>query len=431
MLSQRNDLVVNLDSAAALPAPHPRLVPAEAVSLHHAGKLHEAALVYQAVLERQPCHVTALNLLASIRQQQGDLEQAVRLLDLSLQVDPQQAPVVNNLGVAFRELEMVDKALLSFNRALTLSPNFLLARENRRRIEAELAALRRCEQEIATDPISSAFLARPPAYIFCYHKTGTILFSNVLQRLSARFGILTAKRGQLITRLPRRKQFVLFFHSALAEEANPAHQFRAVRIIRDPRDIWVSSYLYHRRCREPWCVHTQFDRSPPIGFPQADACMAHRPETWKQQFLARLDRKSYQQNLLDRDRDSGLLFELEGYTSCTLDEMRNWPFHGRPEVLEVKLEEICANFQPSMLSVFKHLGLSKEESKVALDLISNEDIGRMEDAQIAANPHIYSRQISKWRAMLSPSLLAEFERRFADLIVSLGYELSSFGRRSC
>jgi hypothetical protein len=45
----------------------------------------------------------------------------------------------------------------------------------------------------------------------------------------------------------------------------------------------------------------------------------------------------------------------------------------------------------------------------------------MDDAALARNPHIHSRQMSKWRDLLSPAQIANFEKRYGSLIAGLGY----------
>ena len=45
--------------------------------------------------------------------------------------------------------------------------------------------------------------------------------------------------GALVANLP---------HSLLGPSSS--HDLSAVRVVRDPRDVWISSYLYHRRTNE-------------------------------------------------------------------------------------------------------------------------------------------------------------------------------------
>jgi hypothetical protein len=120
----------------------------------------------------------------------------------------------------------------------------------------------------------------------------------------------------------------------------------------------------------------------------------HRSERWKRTYLSGLGGKSYQQNLLERDRNDGLRFELERYTDWTLEPMRAWRLR-TPALLEVKLEAIVQDFDRCMLDIFRHLGFTEAECEVALQVAASQDIARMADTDIMANQHIHSREISK------------------------------------
>ena len=147
--------------------------------------------------------------------------------------------------------------------------------------------------------------------------------------------------------------------------------------------------------------------------------MLHRPERWKRRWLAQLGGKSYQQNLLERAMADGLAFELASYTGCTLAAMQAW--RRLPSVLDVKLEDIAANFEATMAVIFRHLDFSGSAYEVAMRIAASEDINRMDDATLAANPHIYSRQLSKWRDMLSEAQIREFVNNYGGLLRDLRY----------
>jgi hypothetical protein len=257
--------------------------------------------------------------------------------------------------------------------------------------------------------------------VFCYHKTGSTLFDRVLRNVAARLGRTVATQYGMVHDIDPSVDIMLLSHSLVGTP--PSHPFRGVRIVRDPRDIWVSGYLYHRRCQEAWCTNTDLDPSPPIAFPRVPFSIQHRSEQYKRDYLRHLGGASYQQNLLDRDHEAGLAFELAGYTRCTLEAMRAWQLR-TPDIIDVKLETIMRRFDVSMLAIFRHLGLDNRECDAALSEACSEDIARMDDATLAAIPQVYSRTISKWRDLLSAADVAAFERQYGDLITSLGYQLA-------
>jgi hypothetical protein len=263
--------------------------------------------------------------------------------------------------------------------------------------------------------------AMPQLICFSYHKTGTSLFLHVMTKVCARLGFTLANYYGLVTCLDPRPDVVLLPHSVLRAPLD--RPYRAIRLIRDPRDIWVSGYLYHLRCDEEWCRNTDLDPSPPIGWPRVDYSVLHWPEAWKRRYLERLGGQSYQQNLLDRSSADGLDFELEGYTGCTLATMREWKLNGA-EALDVKLEDVMADFDGAMRRIFDHFGFTPDQSLAALEVARSEDIRRMADVAMAERPQIYSRTISKWRDVLSVGQIARFEALHGDLICGLGYALS-------
>ena len=259
---------------------------------------------------------------------------------------------------------------------------------------------------------------RPQAIVFGYHKAGTVLFERVMSRVAQHLNLSVAKHFGMVSALDQAKDIVLLPHSLVACEVT--WPYRGIRVVRDPRDIWVSGYLYHRRCLEGWCTNANFDPTPPIDYPRVDFSFRHYPEEWKRHYLARLEGVSYQQNLLGRAQEDGLDFELAGYTGCTLEAMQGWRLGG-PPTIDVRLEDVVASFNDTMRIIFSHLGFQGLELEHAVRLAASEDMTRMDDATVAKNPHIYSRQISKWRGMLSSRQVANFENRYGPLINELGY----------
>ena len=261
--------------------------------------------------------------------------------------------------------------------------------------------------------------ASPQLIVFSYHKTGTSLFLHVMTKVCAKLGLSLVNYYGLVERLDPEPDVVLLPHSLLRDPID--WPYRAIRLICDPRDIWVSGYLYHLRCDEEWCRNTDMDPAPPIRWPRVDYSFAHRSEEWKRAYLEGLNGKSYQQNLRDRSLAAGLAFELEGYTSCTLETMREWKQNGI-DALDVRLEDVMEDFDGAMLRIFDHFKFSKARRMAALHVARTEDIRRMDQSAIAKRPQIHSRKISKWRGVLSMAQITSFELDHGDLIRELGCE---------
>lgn len=112
---------------------NPQVVPLlkEAVALHQAGRLEQAAARYRQVLALAPRQFDALHLLGVIARQQGDAAGAAGLIEQALQVKPGQATAHCNLGAALQDLGRSADALASYDSALALNPDYAMAHYNR------------------------------------------------------------------------------------------------------------------------------------------------------------------------------------------------------------------------------------------------------------------------------------------------------------
>ena len=101
----------------------------------------------------------------------------------------------------------------------------------------------------------------------------------------------------------------------------------------------MSSYLYHLRCSEPWCINHDLSLVEPILFPRVPYSQQQFYEPWKRHYLISLEGRSYQDNLRALATSAGLLFELNHYAGWTIDSMLQWHYD-QPSVLEVHFERL-------------------------------------------------------------------------------------------
>lgn len=259
-----------------------------------------------------------------------------------------------------------------------------------------------------------------PIYVFAYHKVGSKFMSRIFRELCWENGWDFASLSGRIGNVPRKHDVIVFNHS-LVDLRTMDWPFRGVHLIRDPRDVLVSGYLYHKRCNEEWCLNTDFSVSEPIRYPQISRMKEYMPEAWKARYLRALGNKSYQANLLERSQLDGVLFECEHYAGWTIDAMRAWDY-GHPDIMEVRFEDIMANFDSQFAAIFGFLGFSGRQLSSAMRVAAKEDLNRKSAAEISSDPHIASRQTSKWRAYFDQPLEEHFRTRFGNVVEALGYE---------
>ena len=127
-----------------------------AISLHQAGRLAEAARLYQQILRGNPRHIEALYSLAMIHFQNGQLEEAQTLLADVLKLDPRFAECWCSRGIALLQLRRRDEALACFDKAIAIKPEFVEAWSSRATALLEMnrldEALKAFDRVVLMDP---------------------------------------------------------------------------------------------------------------------------------------------------------------------------------------------------------------------------------------------------------------------------------------
>ena len=102
----------------------------QALALHQQGRLREAEAAYQIVLQQQPAHFDALHLLGVIALQNGQTLRAIDLITQALAHERSNAYAYSNLASAYQKLGRYPEAIVRFERALALRPDFVEALSN-------------------------------------------------------------------------------------------------------------------------------------------------------------------------------------------------------------------------------------------------------------------------------------------------------------
>lgn len=102
----------------------------EALQLLQSGLSDRAETLLQDVLRRAPQHADALQLMGMVARQRKDHQAAVVFFQRSLQADPAQPHVCNNLGNALLDLRRHEDAIRAYADALELHPSYADAATN-------------------------------------------------------------------------------------------------------------------------------------------------------------------------------------------------------------------------------------------------------------------------------------------------------------
>ena len=86
-------------------------------------QLDQANYLFQQVLQLEPENILALNALALIAMQAGMLTQAVELLNIACEINPQHLTVKKNLALAYTRMSRYDEAILQYTGILDIEKN--------------------------------------------------------------------------------------------------------------------------------------------------------------------------------------------------------------------------------------------------------------------------------------------------------------------
>jgi protein O-GlcNAc transferase len=142
----------------------------DAVRLHRAGRLAEAARLYGTIPAGSPRRFEALYFLGFIHFQRGQFAEAERLMGEAQELNPRSPDAQYNHGCALQQLQRHAEAVAAFDRALALKPDYADALGNR---GSSLMALSRAPEALAA---FDAALALSPRDKESLANRGTILF---------------------------------------------------------------------------------------------------------------------------------------------------------------------------------------------------------------------------------------------------------------
>ncbi len=102
----------------------------DAVTRHQAGRLSEAAGIYEEILKADPDNADALHLFGVAAHQGGNHALAQERIGKAIAIDAGQPPFHDNLGIVLRHLGRPEEAEASHREALRMLPDFAAAHHN-------------------------------------------------------------------------------------------------------------------------------------------------------------------------------------------------------------------------------------------------------------------------------------------------------------
>jgi protein O-GlcNAc transferase len=144
----------------------------KALEHHQAGRLQMAETIYRKILEINPNHSDALNLLGIIAHQTDRYEIAIDLMSKAIKNNPQVPFYYNNIGGVFTSQGRLEEAIVHYQNALQLKPDYAEAYYNLGNLFKDLG---KTDQSIAH---YQKAIELKPDYAYAYNNMGIVLHNQ-------------------------------------------------------------------------------------------------------------------------------------------------------------------------------------------------------------------------------------------------------------
>lgn len=239
--------------------------------------------------------------------------------------------------------------------------------------------------------IARRTLKPPPAtkiVIATHHKVLTVFLSRVFRSFAA----ITGRSYDLGPgkKLDLSKQVLIDHKSTINFASLPEDTF-GLHVLRDPRDVLVSSSFYHTKSREAWL---------------------HQP-------IEKFGGRTYQQEINAlASVEERILFEIREATGNNIRSMLAWDY-GREGIAEMRYDQLVgegatANFAQA-IEVWPLTDREKRLLAGLFDYFSLAGPG-------TNSKHVRNPKPGQWREHFTPRVEAAFREAFPDAIEKLGFD---------
>lgn len=125
--------------------------------------------------------------------------------------------------------------------------------------------------------------------------------------------------------------------------------------IRNPYEIIISGYLYHKKCREEWCIKQNVNY---FNY-WKDNHFSNEAKIQNKDLIDNsvFSKKETYQNILNTSpQELGIIHEMNNVSKITIDGMCEFNYYDFPNVKIIKMEDILSNFDKEideLLSFFE------------------------------------------------------------------------------
>jgi len=254
------------------------------------------------------------------------------------------------------------------------------------------------------------YLAERRFFHFSYHKCLTVLYGQVMRKaiseiMPGQYKHFNSRIDNFYEAIPRLK--FASVNNRVVEFDQIPFPFRATHFIRDPRDLVVSGYFYHKKGVEEWCR---------INYPTNDdweivnGCV---PSGMK-------PNQSYAEFLQATDMDKGILAEIE-FRKYHFRSMCLWPYDN-PDILTIRYEDVLGDEVGLFKKIVDFYQIPDKWKTIVLKYAEKHSIDNIG----YRSAHIRNPKSGQWRDVFTEATREAFKTQHNSLLVKLGYEKDAY-----
>ncbi len=220
--------------------------------------------------------------------------------------------------------------------------------------------------------------------------------NRIFRIISKRLGLIfynTKKVGIYDNSVPVNDYHIIFQpHSYF--NLNILPEFKAMHLIRDPRDIAISGCFYHLHSNE---------------------ILLHKPHP-------KLGGISYHDKINSlHNFDDKLLLEMEQTAARTINNIINWNYN-QPNCIEVKYEDIIDDVSlENFDKIFLFLGFNRRDYHILHKVVEANSLFS-NAVKAVEGTHVRSGRAGQWKKYFKDIHKKRFLELFGDSLIKLGYE---------
>lgn len=260
------------------------------------------------------------------------------------------------------------------------------------------------------------FRINTPVKVHCgYHKCLTMYSRKIYRRASTSLTLSPAifKKNASGFRhffhrkdvwLDNYKRYGMSSLSGHAINLDQFHDIKVIRFIRDPRDLIISGYFYHKRGGEHWC---HYKNPTTVDF---DVVNGVAPAAVGEGI-------TLMDYLNEASIEEGLAAEIE-FRKKHFESMMEWP-EDDDRIKLYRYEDILGSEPETFEEIFTFLNQPKWITKRAVKNAKHFRAGGKE----VVKGHVRNPNSQQWRKYFTPELNKKFVEQYEPLLLRHGYPL--------